>query len=106
MVDEILPNLYRIEVPLPDSPLKAINSYVVKAGGQALIIDTGMNRPECMRAISSGLKEIDVNPKKADFFVTHIHADHSGLVSSLAADASTTDVPFRGARQIREYMTT
>ncbi|MBT9165858.1 MAG: Hydroxyacylglutathione hydrolase GloC [Chloroflexi bacterium] len=89
MIDEILPNLYRIEVPLPDNPLKAINSYVVKAGGQSLIIDTGMNRPECLSAISSGLKEIDVDPKKAEFFVTHYHADHSGLVSSLAADAST-----------------
>ncbi|PIU23743.1 MAG: MBL fold metallo-hydrolase, partial [Chloroflexi bacterium CG08_land_8_20_14_0_20_45_12] len=30
MFEEILPNLYRIEVPLPGSPLKALNSYVIK----------------------------------------------------------------------------
>lgn len=93
MVDEILPNLYRIEVPLPDSPLKAINSYIIKDRGRSLIIDTGMNRPECLTALSSGLKEIDVDPGRADFFITHIHADHSGLMSVLAGDTSTVYFP-------------
>ncbi len=30
MIEEILANLYRIEIPLPRSPLKALNSYVIK----------------------------------------------------------------------------
>ena len=89
MIEEILPNLYKIEVPLPQSPLKAINSYVIKAQGQSLIIDTGMNREECMSVLSSGLKELDVDLRKADFFITHLHADHLGLVSSLATNTST-----------------
>ncbi len=89
MIEEILPNLYKIEVPLPQSPLKAINSYVIKAQGQSLIIDTGMNREECMSVLSSGLKELDVDLRRADFFITHLHADHLGLVSSLATDTST-----------------
>jgi len=89
MIKEILPNLYRIEVPLPRNPLKAVNSYVIKAKGRSLIIDTGMNRKECMDVMSSGLKELAVDLKKADFFITHLHADHLGLVSSLATDTST-----------------
>jgi len=89
MIEEILPNLYKIEVPLPQNPLKAVNSYVIKAQGQSLIIDTGMNREECMGVLSSGLKELDVDLRKADFFITHLHADHLGLVSSLATDTST-----------------
>jgi len=89
MIEQILPNLYNIEVPLPQSPLQAINSYVVKAHGQSLIIDTGQNREECMRVLSSGLKELDVDLRKADFFITHSHSDHLGLVSSLATDTST-----------------
>ncbi len=89
MIDEILPNLYLIRVPLPQSPLKAINCYVIKNQGQYLIIDTGQNREECMNALSSGLKELDVDLKQADFFITHLHADHLGLVSSLATDTST-----------------
>ncbi|MFC1864970.1 MBL fold metallo-hydrolase, partial [Chloroflexota bacterium] len=89
MVEEILPNLYTIEVPLPRNPLRAINSYIIKDEGQSLIIDTGMNRKECMSVMSAGLKELDVDLKKTDFFITHLHADHLGLVSRLATDTST-----------------
>jgi len=89
MIEEILPNLYKIEVPLPQSPLQAINSYVIKAQGQSLIIDTGQNREECMSVMSSGLNELDVDLKRADFFITHLHADHLGLVLRLATDMST-----------------
>ena len=88
MIEEILPNLYKIEVPLPQNPLKAVNSYVIKTQGRSLIVDTGMNREECMNVISSGLRELDIDLKKADFFITHMHADHSGLVSNLAVDTS------------------
>jgi len=89
MIKEIIPNLYRLEVPLPRNPLKVINSYVIKAQGRALIIDTGMNREECMSVMSSGLKELDVDLQRTDFFITHLHADHLGLVSNLATDTST-----------------
>jgi len=88
MIEEILPNLYRIEVPLPQNPLRAVNSYVIKDQGQSMIIDTGMNRKECMNVLSSGLRELDVDLRKADFFITHFHADHLGLVSNLATDTS------------------
>ncbi len=27
MIEEVLPAIYKIEVPLPDSPLKSINAY-------------------------------------------------------------------------------
>jgi glyoxylase-like metal-dependent hydrolase (beta-lactamase superfamily II) len=89
-MEEILPSLFRIEVPLPGSPLKATNSYVVKGSDQSLIVDTGWNREDCMAALVSGLRECDVNLKQADFFVTHMHADHSGLVSALAEEGAKT----------------
>lgn len=41
MIEEILTNLYKIEIPLPKSPLKALNSYVIKDTERNLIIDTG-----------------------------------------------------------------
>ena len=37
-----------------------------------------------MAALVSGLRECGVDLKQADFFITHMHADHSGLVSNLA----------------------
>ena len=83
MIEEILANLYKIEIPLPESPLKALNSYVIKNSERNLIIDTGWNQEECMNAMQTGLKELGVDLRKTDFFITHLHADHLGLVSTL-----------------------
>jgi hypothetical protein len=44
MIEEIVPNLYRTEIPLPRSPLKWLNSYIVKEGYRFLIIDIGFNQ--------------------------------------------------------------
>lgn len=89
MWEEILPGLYKLEIPLPNNPLKALNSYVLKGRERNLIIDTGMNREECKSVILSGLKELEVNLRQTDFFITHMHADHSGLVSELCTETST-----------------
>ena len=88
MVEKILPDLYRIEIPLPNNPLQALNSYLVKGQERFLIIDTGMNREECLRPMLSALQELDVDLNKTDFFITHLHADHSGLVGKLATETS------------------
>ena len=88
MIEEIFTNLYKIDIPLPKNPLKAINSYVIKASERNLIIDTGWNQDECMNAMLAGLRELGVDIKKTDFFITHLHSDHLGLVSTLAPDTS------------------
>ena len=88
MIEEILANLYRIEIPLPKSPLKALNSYVIKNTERNLIIDTGWNQEECMNAMQAGVRELGVDLRKTDFFITHLHADHFGLVSNLMTDTS------------------
>jgi len=85
MTEEILPDLYRIKIPLPESPLKYLNSYVVKSHDRNLVIDTGFNRKECLDAMNNGLREINVDLADCDFFITHLHADHFGLISSLAS---------------------
>ena len=89
MYEEVFPTIHRIEVPLPRNPLKAVNCYVIKGPQRHLVIDTGMNRPECRAAMEAGLKKLDVDLERTDFFITHLHADHMGLVSHLASEAST-----------------
>jgi glyoxylase-like metal-dependent hydrolase (beta-lactamase superfamily II) len=84
MIEEISPDLFRIQVPLPNTPLKSLNSYVVRDPGRSLIIDTGLNHDICFEALQAGLKEIGVDPARADLFITHLHADHFGLVARLA----------------------
>jgi len=83
MPEEILPGLFRIEVPLLGNPLKFLNSYVIKAEDRNLIIDTGFNSKECHHAMLAGLDELGVDLEKTDFFITHFHVDHLGLVSRL-----------------------
>jgi len=92
MCEEILPDLFRLKIPLPDSPLKYLNSYVVRGADRSLIIDTGLNRQECLDAMQAGLRTLGLDLEAADIFVTHLHADHFGLVTKLATD--TTQVYF------------
>jgi glyoxylase-like metal-dependent hydrolase (beta-lactamase superfamily II) len=89
MIEEVGADLYKIEIPLPRNPLKALNSYAIKSPERNLIIDTGWNQQECMDAMQSGLKELEIDIRKTDFFITHLHTDHLGLVSSLVTDTST-----------------
>ena len=48
----------RLEIPLPNSPLKSLNSYVVTGADRNLVVDTGLNRPECLKAMQDGLAEL------------------------------------------------
>jgi len=88
MIEEILTNLYRIEIPLPRSPLKALNSYVIKDTERNLIIDTGWNQKECLVAMEAGLSQLRVDLRRTDFFITHLHADHFGLLPDLVTESS------------------
>jgi glyoxylase-like metal-dependent hydrolase (beta-lactamase superfamily II) len=88
MCEEILPNLFRNKIPLPESPLKYLNSYIIKDPERSLIIDTGLNRKECLEAMHKGLDTLGTDLSKSDIFITHLHADHFGLVSELATEST------------------
>lgn len=77
------PKIYRILVPLPENPLKLLNSYVIMDGGHALMIDTGFNRPECEEALFSGIQELGIDVYQLHVVLTHLHSDHTGLVGKL-----------------------
>ena len=53
-----------------------------------MIIDTGLNRQECLAAMTTGLREVGVDLEKTDIFITHLHADHFGLVTKLVTASS------------------
>jgi glyoxylase-like metal-dependent hydrolase (beta-lactamase superfamily II) len=88
-IKEIMPCIYQLAIPLPGSPLKATNSYVVTSSERNLIIDTGWNKDECKNAMMAGLKKLGVDLRNTDFFITHLHADHIGLLPHLTSDTST-----------------
>ena len=89
MIEEIATDLYKVEVPLPDNLLRSVNSYIVKGSERDLIIDPGMNREECLNVMRTSLKELKVDLRETDFFITHSHVDHFSLVLNLATEEST-----------------
>ena len=80
MPEQVLPEIFRIEVPIPHSPLKATNAYLIRGEGRNLLVDTGQNRSESLNALNEGLSKLSVDLGATDIFLTHMHADHSGLL--------------------------
>lgn len=88
MWKECAPGIVRIPVPLPNSPLKYTNSYLIR-GERNLLIDTGFYRPECRDSLTASLKALGVSLAETDYFITHHHSDHVGLAPDLAGDSGT-----------------
>jgi len=88
MIQELADSLFKIEIPLPKNPLRSLNAYVIKSPDRHLIIDTGFDLPECYEAMQEGLRKLAVRLDDCDFFITHLHADHAGLVTRLITDSS------------------
>ena len=82
MIEKLMdsPEIWRIQVDLPQNPLRSLNSYVIRDSGEALIVDTGFNRPECRAVLWDGLEKLQVDLTHASLFLTHLHSDHIGLV--------------------------
>lgn len=84
MPEQVLENVYRIRIELPNSPLKVLNSYFLKGTPKNLLIDTGFRHPDCKAAMRSALRELGADMADTDILLTHLHADHSGLASEIA----------------------
>ncbi len=84
MIEQLRRDLYRIEIPLPRNPLKALNSYFIKGNDRNLLVDTGFNQEECKKAMDQAIQELGFSMENTDIFLTHIHSDHTGLVGYLA----------------------
>ncbi|MDR2124642.1 MAG: MBL fold metallo-hydrolase [Desulfovibrio sp.] len=89
MPEEVAAGIFRIEVPLPETPLKMLNAYLVRGERRHLLVDSGFNRRECREALFAGLEVLGARPGEFDLFITHMHADHSGLAADLAAAPGT-----------------
>jgi glyoxylase-like metal-dependent hydrolase (beta-lactamase superfamily II) len=83
MVEEIAEDLYRIEIPLPEYYPKSVNAYVLRDKERNLIIDAGLQDDICMNTVQADLSDLDIDLARTDFFITHGHGDHVGLVPKL-----------------------
>lgn len=86
MVEQVLPNIYHIRVPLIGNPLKELNSYLIKDDGHNLLIDTGFRQEACRVALQSALDELGVRKEETDVLITHLHSDHSGMADLFSGE--------------------
>ncbi len=84
MIEQLFSDIYKLEIPLPNNPLKATNSYFIRGKERNLLIDTGFNRPECQEEMDKAIREIGFSMHNTDLFLTHVHSDHTGLAGNLA----------------------
>ncbi len=88
MISHIKGNVYCICIKLSNSPLKNINTYLIKGDDRNLLIDTGECCEESLAYLREGLSELDVDMNKTDIFLTHFHPDHAGLAKHIASETS------------------
>lgn len=79
MFEQVEKNIYRVEIPLKGNPLKALYSYFIKGDDKWIIIDTGFNSEECKIHLMDAIQALDVDIKKLEVVITHLHSDHCGL---------------------------
>lgn len=94
------PEIYSIQIDLPQNPLRSLNVYVITTPDGNLVIDTGFNRHECRVALWAGIRELELDLKKTSVFLTHLHSDHTGL----AGDFVIHNCPIYMSRIDYEYL--
>lgn len=59
MPQEVAPNLFLLNIPLPENPLKNLNAYLIRGekGQRSLLVDTGFRRKECRVALLDQMRE-------------------------------------------------
>jgi glyoxylase-like metal-dependent hydrolase (beta-lactamase superfamily II) len=83
LIDRILPDLYRITLPMPFR-LRHVHVYALLHEGKVALFDTGMNIPETYKVLDEALATLGKTTKDIDhIFLTHFHADHCGIAGAI-----------------------
>ncbi len=87
------PEVWRVELLMHDTFLPSVNAFVVRDGGETLVVDSGtpddFNDTRLMRALLG----LGVDPEGATVFFTHAHIDHTGLARELSEAGARLVVP-------------
>jgi glyoxylase-like metal-dependent hydrolase (beta-lactamase superfamily II) len=100
--NEVYEGIFQLEIPFSGSPLKAVNSYLIRGRDRSLLVDTGMNQQGCLGAMRKGLDALGVGLDSVDFFITHFHPDHAGLVPELAQNGARIYLSHVDARVLQD----
>jgi glyoxylase-like metal-dependent hydrolase (beta-lactamase superfamily II) len=78
-IEQVLPTLWRITVPLPFD-LRWANAYLLFGAGRWCLVDAGLATPDAEAIMRAGFAALGITPADlATIVVTHAHPDHIGL---------------------------
>lgn len=89
-----MPGIWRLPLPLRDSPLGHVNTYLVRSDTGYLLVDCGWDTADTLKTLEGHLRFLDI--KFGDvrhLVVTHIHPDHYGLAGRLR-EITNADLSF------------
>ncbi len=79
-VQEVVPGVHRIPLPLPNDGLRAVNVYAIEDGGELVLIDSGWALREAREQLETALGKLGYGlADVARFLITHVHRDHYTL---------------------------
>ena len=67
----LAPNLYKVILTNKAMRTSSRNLYIIKGNGRSLMIDTSWKVPECLNEMEHVLKELSIDYRDLDIFVTH-----------------------------------
>lgn len=83
-IEEAAPGLWRIPLPIPNSPLRYVTVHALRVPDGVVLVDTGWNAPEVLAALREGLAVAGTSLSDVrGIVVSHIHPDHYGLASRI-----------------------
>lgn len=71
------PDVYCVRVPFVNLGSGESNCYIVRDGGDCLVVDPGAANEVGMRRVRNALFELGVAPGECEVFLTHTHFDHA-----------------------------
>ncbi len=83
-MNEVIPGIFHLPLPIPNPGLDHVNSYLVRADSELLLVDTGWDTPEVFDSLKAQLDEIGARFEDiSQIVITHVHVDHYGLAGRL-----------------------
>lgn len=106
-MEQVFENIYRIPVPLPGSPLRELNCWFVRGlpGERNLMIDCGFNHDDCEAVVRAALDALGCTMDETDIFLTHLHADHTGLCARLRTASTRVYIRACDGVQVNDLLT-